>query len=243
MSEQTKLRVFEQAIAILGCRFSQNALTFTKVDDETLVSAGAFLQAVDACSAWWWGDFLAAYCGYRLKRDEQDGGAMDELTKAEKIKQYGAHYAAICGKDAKTLYGWRGVAECYNLSRRREELSWSHHIEAKDGSDGDHAVADNWLDLAIKNGWSVSQLRAAIRRDKRASTEPEEPMPQLVLPMELVHARRYAVTAIKRVDAMDLVEIDALLAELAPILQLTQSLAAKRKELAGGYKESFSRAA
>lgn len=223
MSEQTKVRVFERSIAIPGCRFTQNALAFDRVDEDTLVSAGAFLQAIDACSAWWWGDFLVAYCGFRLKK-EFGNDSVDEITKAEKLRNYGAHYASVCGREPKTLWHWKSAADFYESSRRREDLSWTHHIEAKEGADGDQAVADNWLDLAIQHNWSSSQLRAAIRRNKRAASEPEEPMPQLILPMELVNARRYAVTAINRVDDMELDEARALLVELRPLLQFAAAL-------------------
>lgn len=225
MSTKNLARVMEKNIAVSGVRFTRTGLVFERVDEATLVEAGLFLQAVDACSAWWWGDFLAAYCGYRLKGDEEENGsAYDEIARGEKLKQYASHYSSICGREAKTLWHWRGVAAFYNSSRRREELSHGHHIEAKDGSDGDSAVADNWLDQSIANGWSVSELRAAIRRSKRQEQEPEEPMPQLVLPMEIIECRRYATATLPRVPAMDAAEAQTLLAELEPVLQFAAAL-------------------
>jgi hypothetical protein len=231
MSEQTKLRVFERSIAIPGCRFQRSALLFDRVDGETLVAAGAFLQSVDACAAWWWGDFLAAYCGYELKAEEDENGALDELTRQDRLKQYSARYATISGKEPKTLWHWKSAADFYNSSRRREELSWSHHIEAQGGSSGDKAVADGWLDKAVEHRWSVSELRAAIRREKRALTEPDEPLPQLVLPMELVEARRYASAAIKRVDDMAIDEARALLVELMPIVKFAHAIAERAGQI------------
>lgn len=221
-----ELSVFDSTMpTIEGVRFTKNALIFSRIDGLALQSVGGYLQAIDACAAWWWGDLMAAYCGYRLKKDEADGGgSFDDITRQEKMKQYSAHYSAICGKEPKTLAHWKGVAEFYNSSRRREELTWSHHAEAKDGAEGDQAVADNWLDAAERHGWSVSELRAAIRKAKRETQEPSEPMPQLVLPMELVEARRYATTAINRVDDMEISEARALLAELTPLLQFAVAL-------------------
>lgn len=239
MRELMQRAVFEKSIAIDGCRFTPTALQFSRVDEETLVTAGAFLQAIENCSAWWWGDFLAAYCGYNLKVDEKEnGGAFDELTRRDKEKQYSARYAAICAKEPKTLAHWKGVATFFNSSRRREELTWSHHIEAKEASDGDAAVADHWLDLAEKHKWTHAQLRAAIRRTKQAEQEPNEPMPQLILPMEVVQCRRWAGAAIKRVDDMDIEEAVALLKELDNVITLAKALASRVANAKGG-KESL----
>lgn len=225
MSKRTEVAVFERTISVPGVRFAKNALTFERVDEGTLVATGAFLQAVDECAAWWWGDFLAEYCGWSLKKDERDAGSkFDALTAVEKLKHYTARYAAIAGKEPKTLSMWKSVSEAFKSSRRREDLTWSHHAEAKFGSGADEAVADNWLDLAEKHRWSVSQLRAAMRKQARSEQEPEEPLPQLVLPMELVQARRYATTAIGRVTDMDEEEAKALFVELTPVMQFWQAL-------------------
>lgn len=240
MSKKNELVVFDRSIAIRGVKFGRTGLTFEEVDEGVLVEVGAFLQAVDACCAWWWGDFLAAYCGYNVKKDENDAGSQyDEIVRSEKLKQYTARYSLICDREAKTLKHWRSVSDFYNSSRRRDELSWTHHVEAKDGCDGDPSKADDWLDLAIKHKWSVGQLRAAIRTSKRAEIEPDEPMPQLCLPMELVQCRRYAVTAINRVDRMDEKEAQALLAELKPVLAFAAALATRISNEVGTGKESL----
>lgn len=226
MSKRTEVGVFESAIAIPGCRFTRNALIFEgTVDEQTLKAAGAFLQAVDACAAWWWGDFLVAYCGYSLKKQEREEGVSDQITREERLKQYTAHFAQVCGREPSTLYIWRAVAEFFNFERRRSKLSYAHHHEAMWGSGRDKPdVADKWLDLAIEHSWSKSELRAAIRRAARAAGEPEEPMPAIVHPLEMVAARRYAVMAMKRVDAMSKDEVEMLLMELAPLVQLAKEL-------------------
>lgn len=226
MSKRMEVATFGRAITIPGVVVSRSALVFERVDVATLEAVGAFLEAVDGSAAWWWGDYLLARCGYDLGKDEKDQGyAFDEVTREEKQKQYTAQYAAIAGKEAKTLRHYRSAAKFYNSSRRRDELSWAHHMEAKEGSGGDPAMADEWLDRAVAKGWTTGQLRAAIKASKRAASEPDEPMPQLVLPMEVVECRRYATAAITRVDAMDVGERRALLAELAPVLALATALA------------------
>lgn len=221
MSKKTEFEVMERigrSITVSGVQVTRTGLVFERVDERALHEAGAFLQTVDACSAWWWGDYLAAYCGYEVRAEEVEHGAMDEITKGERLKQYTARYAAIAGKEPKTLWHYLSTCRFYaNSSRRREELTFSHHVEAKEGADGDEAVADTWLDAAVQNRWSHSELRAAIRKTKRAAQEPDEPMPQTLLPMELVACRRYASAHIGSVENMDVEEARAHLAELAQV--------------------------
>lgn len=221
MSKKTELDVMDRigrSITDHGVRVTRTGLTFERVDERALQEAGAFLQTVDACSAWWWGDYLAAYCGYEVKAEEDEHGPMDELTKGDRMKQYTAKYAAIAGKEPKTLWHYLSTSRFYaNSSRRREELTFTHHVEARDGSNGDEAVADQWLDAAVEHRWSASELRAAIRKTKRAELEPDEPMPQMVLPMELVACRRYASAHIGKVETMSVDEARAHLAELEQV--------------------------
>lgn len=239
MSKKNELAVFQSSIAIPGVKFTRTALEFDHVDEVVLVKVGSFLQAVDACSAWWWGDFLVAYCGYNVREEEKElGTKFDEMKRAEKLTQYTAKYSLICDREPSTLKHWRSVANFYNSCRRRHELDHGHHIEAQHGSNGDNAVADHWLDLAVEKRWSVSQLRAAIRQQKRAATEPDEPMPQMILPLQLVECARWSGMAKNRVESMEITEAKALLAELQPILALAALLATKVVSAEGG-KESI----
>jgi hypothetical protein len=228
MSKKTELAVFEKTIAIAGVRVTRTAMEFATTDANTLREAGAFLQAVDAFSAWWWGDFLAAYCGYEIKAEENEHGPMDELTRGDRLKQYSTRYAATANKEPKTLAHYLSTARFYNSSRRREELTWTHHVEAKDGANGDEAIADNWLDAAEKHRWSASELRAAIRKAKRADeAEADGPEAQSLLPIELTNCRRWASAAIHRIDDMGVEEAKAHLAELEQVLAYAKALHAR----------------
>jgi len=228
MSKKTELAVFEKTIAIAGVRVTRTAMEFATTDAETLRDAGAFLQAVDACSAWWWGDFLAAYCGYEIKAEEDENGPMDELTRGDKLKQYSAKYAVIANREPKTLWQYLWVARFYNSSCRQEQLTWTHHVEATVGADGDLAKAQEWLDAAIKHRWSSSELRAAIRKAKRADeADADGPEAQSLLPIELTNCRRWASAAIHRVDDMDVEEARAHLAELDQVLAYAKALHAR----------------
>lgn len=222
MSKSAELEVMENMIAIEGVRPTRTALVFTKVDEGTLRRAGLFLQSVDACAAWWWGDFLAAYCGYEIKAEEdelreQGKTQLDEITRSERLKQYSARYAVISGKEPKTLWQYLWIARFYNSSCRQEELTWTHHVEATVGAEGDLAKAQGWLDAAVKNRWSASELRAAIRKTKRhAQGEDEGPAAQTLLPIEVVHVDRWSSAMTQqRVQEMTTEEAKALLLRLA----------------------------
>ncbi|HEY1109372.1 MAG TPA: hypothetical protein VGE76_12085 [Opitutaceae bacterium] len=228
MSKRMEVATFGRAITIPGVVVSKTALVFERVDAPTLEAVGAFMEAVDGSAAWWWGDLLVARCGYDLREAEKElGYALDEVSREEKQKQYTSQYAAIAGKEAGTLWHYRGVAKFYDSCSRLQELSWAHHFEAKVGSGGDLAVAQEWLERARAKSWTKGQLRAAIKASKRAAQEPDEPMPQMVLPMEVVECRRYATATLPRVTTMEEKEARMLLAELAPVLALAQALAAR----------------
>mgnify|MGYP007089696095 CR=1 FL=1 len=242
MSKRTELQVMEQTIAIPGVRFTRSAMIFERLNEDTLVAAGAFLQAVDECGAWWRGDHLAAYCGYNIGLEEKENGrAYDELTKQDKLKQYTSKYAATWNREPKTLRHYLGMARFYNLSCRQDELSWTHHYEAAVGAGGavgDLAMAQEWLDLAIKNRWSVSELRAAIRNAKRAAAAPVEPQAQMLLPVELVNCRRFVCAHIATVADMDVEEARAQLAELEQVHAYIMALTRRVSPSVGGFSQA-----
>lgn len=242
MSKKTELEVMERigrSITASGVRVMRTGLVFDKVDERALHEAGAFLQTVDACSAWWWGDYLAAYCGYEVKAEEAEHGPMDEITKGDRLKQYTARYAAIAGKEPKTLWQYLWIARFYNFSCRQEELTWTHHVEATVGAEGDLAKAQKWLDAAVNNRWSASELRAAIRKTKRAEQEPDEPMPQYVLPLELVQARRWGSAHLESVAEADMEELVAQVREVEPLIEWWKRAMGRIQAASGTGKESF----
>jgi hypothetical protein len=101
---------------------------------------GAQLAAAAACSAWCLGDWLvygqAAYAGrYR-----------------EAVERTGLDY--------QTLRNYAWVAGRFELSRRRDTLSFGHHAEvaALPGPEQDF-----WLRKAEEFGWPVMRLRHEVR--------------------------------------------------------------------------------
>lgn len=88
--------------------------------------------------------------------------------------RYGERYARaarITGYDVQTLMNMVYVASRFPISRRRENLSWSHH-EALAALEPEEQ--DRWLDQASTKRWSVSDLRTM----RRSSCEGDPPSGQ-----------------------------------------------------------------
>jgi hypothetical protein len=75
-----------------------------------------------------------------------------------------AEAARITGHDVKTLRNIAYVARSFDLSRRRDKLTWSHHAEL---AVFDEQEQDHWLDRAIEDRLSVADLRIELRHSQR----------------------------------------------------------------------------
>lgn len=106
---------------------------------------GSTLQAVNRSVMWWIGDWLR----YGERRYGE--------TYAQGIEETGRTYQGLA--DAKY------VAERFEVSRRRENLSWSHHREV---ASLDPVDADAALDAAEREDWSKRELRSEVNRLKNA---------------------------------------------------------------------------
>lgn len=92
---------------------------------------------------------------------------------------------AMAGLDYQTLRNYAWVARRFELSRRRERLSFQHHAEV---AALPAAEQDLWLDRAEQGAWSRNELRRTIRADRRPEQAAlERPMlPRLSLAAEQV---------------------------------------------------------
>jgi hypothetical protein len=105
-------------------------------------AVGARLAAYSDAASWWLGDWLAF------------GQA-----------KYGRRYKegiALTGLEYQTLRNYATVARRFDVSRRRDNLSFQHHAEVCSLSDDDQ---ERWLDLADRRGWSKTELRRRVRAD------------------------------------------------------------------------------
>ena len=78
-----------------------------------------------------------------------------------------ARAARITRYDIQTLMNMVYVASRFDISRRRDDLSWSHHETVAALEVGEQ---DRWLDRAIADRLSVSDLRAELRVSRRRAT-------------------------------------------------------------------------
>jgi hypothetical protein len=115
------------------------------------VRQGHCLGLVARASGWWIGDWI-------------------RYGNARYGEKYGAA-ARITGYDVQTLMNMAYVASKFEVSRRREKLSFSHHAELAALPADDQ---ERWLGRAEHEGLSLRRLRAELSREARA-TAPSSP--------------------------------------------------------------------
>ncbi|MEV0533665.1 LmbU family transcriptional regulator [Kitasatospora sp. NPDC050463] len=143
----------------LGVQLHRSGLLFTaKQSLSAWEKVGANLFSVADSSTWWIADWLVY--GESTFQDRYE----------EAVKRTSLSY--------QTLRNYTWVARRFPLSRRRQSLSFSHHLEvvALDPPEQDY-----WLRKAEELGWSRNKLRAEVRgslltrQGKAAQPYPESP--------------------------------------------------------------------
>ncbi|MFD9698208.1 LmbU family transcriptional regulator [Lentzea sp. NPDC059081] len=107
---------------------------------EAWEDAGPKLFRIVDSSAWCLGDWLVFG---QNKYDDRYRRAIDKA-----------------GLDYQTLRNYAWVARKFELSRRRDALSFQHHAEL---ASLEPREQDGWLDRAEEHGWSRNQLRRQLR--------------------------------------------------------------------------------
>ena len=105
---------------------------------------GRKLHFIEGAVQWWLGDWL--------RYGERTYGEMYSQALDATDKSY------------QTLANAVWVAEKFGFSRRRENLSFSHHVEV---AALEPPEQDRWLDKAEVEGWTRATLRAAVSQEKR----------------------------------------------------------------------------
>jgi hypothetical protein len=111
-----------------------------EVPFETWRDVGARLGRISDASAWWIADWVF-----------------------QGQWRYGKRYEealALTGLDYQTLANYKYVAGRFDVSRRRENLSFAHHLEVASLPLDEQ---DACLDRAEKEGWSRNALREHVR--------------------------------------------------------------------------------
>lgn len=107
---------------------------------------GEHISVIHNCSAWWIGDWLI------FGEDRYPDRYKDAL--------------AGTSLDYQTLKNYAWVARKFKISRRRDRLSFQHHVEVAALSE---EKQDEWLDRAERFQWSRNKLRASLRASNAAS--------------------------------------------------------------------------
>jgi hypothetical protein len=104
---------------------------------------------IGRCSQWWLGDWI------------HYGNA-----------KFGERYSRavkLTGYDAQSLMNMVYVASRFEIYRRRENLSWSHHSTV---APLERAAQEYWLSRALADKLSVADLRVELRTWRRALSQP-----------------------------------------------------------------------
>jgi len=135
---------------------------------------GDYLCRVSGASQWWIGDWLVAGAERFIPAEPEDKskeGPEQKHQRKAAHKRY-AHAVDATGYDLQTLKQKAWVSRNIISSRRRDDISWSHHVEVL--ALANELEQDKFLALASKDKWSRSKLRQAIRAyiaDKSVNTK------------------------------------------------------------------------
>ena len=209
-----------KVITIPGAQFSENSLSIA--DDATpkqLGLIGDFLNACGNSAEWWRADYVQAVAE---RNQLKDAACLDDPN---------AKARTICeehGMEQGAFYFYLSVAAIFPPDVRVDGLSFEHHKEAVQGSDGDSTKAKDWLVRAVKEGWSVGELRRAMRQSsaeyKRDGRDPSGNGYSA-----LIDATRWAKTQEKFLPNYTAAQAKAILGDVQPL----RDFIAKVEEIAG----------
>jgi hypothetical protein len=114
-------------------------------------AVGRRFGEIGRCSQWWLGDWIRY-------GNERFG---ERYTRAVKLTGY----------DVQSLMNMVYVASRFDISRRRENLSWSHHSAV---ASLELDSQEQWLSRAVADKLSVADLRVELRGRRRALKAAEE---------------------------------------------------------------------
>jgi hypothetical protein len=115
-------------------------------------AVGRRFGEIGRCSQWWLGDWIH-YGNLRFG---------ERYSRAAKLTGY----------DAQSLMNMVYVSSRFAISRRRENLSWSHHATL---AALDEETQEHWLTRAGEERMSVADLRVELRGRRRALKALDDP--------------------------------------------------------------------
>jgi hypothetical protein len=156
---------------------------------------GARIAVYSDATSWWLGDWLA-YGQMKYGRRYKEG-------------------IAATGLEYQTLRNYAVVARRFDLSRRRDNLSFQHHAEVCALDDQEQ---DFWLDAAADGRWSRTLLRDRVRA-ARERPEPSRPPIVVRLVVDLQREQHWRDAAQENDQELDGWIRDVLDREAAAVLE------------------------
>lgn len=122
---------------------------------------GKRLGGISRCNQWWLGDWVRY--------------------GAEKWGEKYTQAAKITGYDPRSLANMAYIAAAFKSSRRRDDLTWSHHVAVAALPEADQEA---WLDRSVSEGFSVADLRTELRAAPKKGRDAAAALHQGVEPQE-----------------------------------------------------------
>ena len=204
----TLAKLPKEALSIPGADFGRNALRISP--DSTpkqLGLIGDFLSCVTDSAEWWRADYIKA------------------LAERDQLKDH-AKARATClehGIEQGTFEFFLSIADMFPPSVRTEGLSFDHHREAVIGTNGSPLEARQWLAKAQAEGWTVPELRKALRQ-ANATYHQDGRKPTGNGYSALVDAERWARTQEKEIKSYTPERAQAILSDIKHLRTLIDTL-------------------
>jgi hypothetical protein len=126
-------------------RMERSGLIFSdRLSFQAWENVGRRLMSLSDSASWWIADWL-------VYGESQFQDRYEEAVRATSLNY-------------KTLRNYTWVARRFDMSRRRDTLSFGHHAEV---AALDRPEQDFWLRKAEESGWSRNQLRSEVRASRR----------------------------------------------------------------------------
>lgn len=169
-------------------RTSSVGMTFNaRITAEQWAQIGPLILRRADSSSWWLGDWVIY--GERNFGSRYDGAI------------------AATGLEYKTLRNYVVVARRFDVSRRRDTVSFGHHAELCALDDDEQ---DRLLDLACEQRWSRAELRRQVRADQARASMAR--LPALRVPLDTARIelwRRAASASGRDLQAWVIAALDA----------------------------------
>ena len=133
---------------------------------------GHKLAGIMSSSSWWLGDWLIY-------------GRAKYTDRYERAVQ-------AAGLQYQTLRNYAWVAGRFPPARRRDAVSFQHHAEVASLPVEEQ---ERWLQRTQEDGWSLRQLRGALRTARNAAVESRSGVRRLAVPDD--HLRRWHEAAVR----------------------------------------------